>query len=47
MLRLVEVVGPVGQTSNPEPLLETLEEWNRYLKENAPSFRNSDPEPSP
>ena len=37
------VVGPEGQTSNP--LFEKLEEWDKYLKENAPSCR--DPEPSP
>lgn len=37
------MVGLEGQTSNP--LFETLEEWNEYLKQNAPSCRDLEPSP--
>jgi hypothetical protein len=41
------IVDPAGGTSNQfqqaAQVLETLEEWNSYLKQNAPSFM----EPSP
>jgi hypothetical protein len=50
----IHVVPLSGATSNQfdaaaapfSEVLEILEEWNSYLEQNAPSFRN-DPEPSP
>jgi hypothetical protein len=39
----MEMAHPEGESSNS--LLDTLEQWNQYLKANAPPFR--DPEPGP
>ena len=35
------MVGPTGETSNT--MFETLEEWDRYLKENAPYYKGPQP----